>query len=87
MNEYLSFKKMITPLIIQIAFWIGVVVTVVMGFVTMGQEGFLQGLLLIIVGPIVVRIYCELIIIIFSINDTLRETHKLLKDRNDPDLS
>ncbi len=87
MNDYLSFKKMITPLIIQIAFWIGVLVSVVMGFVTMGEQGFLPGLFLIILGPLAVRIYCELIIIIFSINETLRETHNLLRDRKDTDPS
>lgn len=29
MNEYLTFRKMITPVIIQILFWLGLVVVVI----------------------------------------------------------
>ncbi|MFP4352669.1 MAG: DUF4282 domain-containing protein [Puniceicoccaceae bacterium] len=84
MEDYLKFRKMITPLIIQIVFWIGVVVAVIAGLVQIfGGESALSGLLTILVGPIVVRIYCELLIVIFSINDTLRETRDLLRQRGE----
>ena len=33
MNEYLSFRKMITPLIIQILFWVGVAASVITGLI------------------------------------------------------
>ena len=75
MDEFLTFKKMITPVIIQILFWIGVVGAVIGGIAQMGQS-FIMGLLMVIIGPIAVRIYCELIIVIFSINDNLREIKK-----------
>ncbi len=73
MKDFLTFKKMITPMIIQILFWIGVAAAVIGGFVTMfSSGGFWQGLLAIILGPIFVRLFTELLIVTFSINDSLR---------------
>lgn len=88
MEDFLKFKKMITPVIIQILFWIGVAVCVIMGLVAMvgganspygGGQVVLGGLLLIFLGPLAVRIYCELLIVIFSINDTLTDIKNGLK--------
>ncbi len=82
MEDFLKFRKMITPAIIQILFWIGVVVSVLSGLVTMvfsfGRYGggiatFLGGLFIMILGPIGVRIYCELLILFFRMNETLTE--------------
>jgi len=82
MEDYLSFRKMITPLVIKILFWIGVAVCVIAGLITVatssgrygsGAFGFLSGLLFIVLGPVVVRIYCELLILFFRMNDTLTE--------------
>jgi hypothetical protein len=73
MNDFLSFRKMITPIFIQFIFWIFVVLMVISGLVTMfqGGMGILTGLLVIIIGPFVARIYCELLIIMFRIYDEL----------------
>jgi len=75
MGDFLTFRKFITPVVIQIIFWIGVVVCVIMGIVAMAQQGGLGGVLgglgMIILGPIMVRIYCELLILMFRINDNL----------------
>lgn len=81
MEEFVSFRKFITPSIITIIFWIGVVLSVIGGLVmiVMGVSGsapgmsVLIGLLYIVLGPLVVRIYCELIILGFKIYDTLTE--------------
>jgi hypothetical protein len=77
--DYLSFRKMITPLIIQILFWIGVAFSVIGGLaiLIMGfSEGggyVLSGLGTMIFGPFVVRIYCELLILFFRMNETLTD--------------
>jgi hypothetical protein len=80
MQEFLSFRKFITPLFIQIIFWIGVVVTVISGLVSViagasahfgGGQMVLTGILMILVGPIAVRIYCELLMVIFQIYNEL----------------
>jgi len=73
---------MITPAIIQVLFWVGAIMSVLAGLVTMatsfgryggGAVTFLGGLFMIILGPVVVRIYCELLILFFRMNETLTE--------------
>ena len=82
MNDLLAFRKMITPTVIQVVFWIGVVICVLAGIIGIisgvagtrgGGAQVLGGLLTLILGPLFVRIYCELLIIIFRIHDRLTE--------------
>jgi hypothetical protein len=79
-KDLLRFDKMVTPLIIQILFWIGLALSVLFGLVLIFQGltsqyrgGFtvFMGLLYLVVGPIVVRIYCELLIVFFKIHENL----------------
>jgi len=72
MKDFLTFKKMITPMIIQVLFWIGVAAVVIGGFISMFSGSFWYGLLGVILGPVFVRLFTELLIITFSINDSLR---------------
>jgi hypothetical protein len=78
MKDFLNFKKMVTPVVIQFLFWIGVIACVIAGLIGL-RHSALQGILTLLVGPLIVRIYCELLIVIFSINDTLTEMKNLLK--------
>jgi hypothetical protein len=73
MNEFLSFRKMITPIFIQIIFWIAVVMAVIGALSIMFQGGLniVIGLIMLVVGPFIARIYCELLIIMFRIYDEL----------------
>jgi len=82
MEDYLTFRKMITPIIIQILFWIGAVGSVLWALfiifsgVTTSYGGgrlVLAGLIMLFLGPIIVRIFCELLVSIFRINETLTE--------------
>lgn len=69
-----SFDRMITPKIIQIIFYIGLVVFVLagVGIILTGELSPVVGLLVIIVGPLLVRVNCELIIVIFKIHEALQ---------------
>jgi hypothetical protein len=88
--DYLVFRRMITPLIIQFLFWISVILCVfgglaqvVLGLFSPRYVNFAQvllGLLTILLGPILVRIYCEMIILFFRMNETLTE----IKDNTTP---
>lgn len=78
LKEFLSFHSMLTPIIIQILFWVGVAATVIVGFILIAA-GKVQGILVILFGPIIVRVYCEILIIFFRINDTLEEIKELLE--------
>ncbi len=84
MSDFLKFKKMITPTIVQVLFWVGIVFAIVGGLIMVISSFFLDiadgagfyfvtGLLTIILGPVFVRIYCELLILFFRMNETLTE--------------
>lgn len=92
-QDFMTFKKMITPFIIQVLFVIGVVGSIAIGLISIGSwassrysggGSFLLGVLWIFLGPIVVRIYCELIVVIFSINNTLADIRSSLKSESEP---
>jgi hypothetical protein len=79
-SDFLSFRKMVTPIIIQILFWLGVIIAIIFGIVSIvygvirsDVPILLYGLLVLILGPLVVRIYCEILILFFRINETLTE--------------
>lgn len=86
MEDFFSFRKMITPLIIKILFWVGVAFSVIAGlviiissFTARGGGGlFLYGLLIILLGPVITRIYCEILILFFRMHDSLIEIKDLL---------
>ena len=76
MQDFLAFRRMITPILIQIVYWLVTVVVVLIGLAGLfGGNGVekLVGLLIVIVGPLLVRIYAEVIILGFKINETLTE--------------
>ncbi len=87
-KDFVTFRRMVTPIIIQILFWIGVVVVLIGGIIAFfgglisgigdGDVGAIFGALLgapllTIVGLLLVRLYSELLIVIFRINDTLTD--------------
>ena len=79
MKEFLHFDKMITTSIIKFVFWIGAGLSILAGLIIMisgfATEGVfvLLGLLTIVFGPLVVRIYCELLIVFFKIHEALQD--------------
>jgi len=86
MSDFWSFRKMVTPVIIQILFWVGVIACVVSGIfmIALGRQYFgegtvLKGVLLVIFGPLAVRIYCEILIVFFRINETLTEIKHVME--------
>jgi len=91
MSDFWSFRTMVTPVIIQILFWIGAVLCVIIGLIMViygsthfqaGQSHYLwKGVLLFLLGPLGVRIYCEILIIFFRINETLTEIKHALEPR------
>jgi hypothetical protein len=79
MDDILKFRKMITPIIIQVLFWIGVAAAVISGLAAMGDD-FFSGLVLIILGPIAVRLYAEILMVLFKMNDWLGEISQTLTE-------
>ncbi|MEM2478529.1 MAG: DUF4282 domain-containing protein [Thermoproteota archaeon] len=71
-QDFVSFRKFITPRVMPIVFWIGVGIAVIMGLITT-VEGALAGsarlvflgLVTLFLGPLFVRILCELVLTFF----------------------
>ena len=85
MGDFLTFRRMITPVLIQVVYWILTVVVVVVGLnllrgggqtartIGFGPAQRVLGLLILVIGPLVVRVYAELLILFFRMNETLTE--------------
>ncbi|UAL51992.1 MULTISPECIES: DUF4282 domain-containing protein [Metabacillus] len=85
MQDFLKFNKMITPTIISVIFYVGSAISVIAGFVSIisganaiygGGAQIFAGLFMILLGPFVIRIYCELLIVIFKMNEALQDITK-----------
>ncbi len=88
MSDFWAFRTMVTPVIIQVLFWVGVLVCLIAGLVMIvmgiklpGDQMVLKGVLLVILGPLGVRVYCEILIVFFRINETLTEIKHALGGR------
>jgi DNA-directed RNA polymerase subunit RPC12/RpoP len=85
-GDFLSFKKMITPAIIMACFWIGLAIIMVAGLVMLAGGAMdanliriMGGLLVLLAGPIIWRVYCEVLILFFRMNETLTDIHNTLR--------
>lgn len=86
MKNFLQFDRMITGDIIKYVFWaLSGLTVLIFGFSALaalfrGEFGtFLLALIATLLGPILIRIYCELMIILFKIHETL----VIIRDKGD----
>jgi hypothetical protein len=93
--DYLLFRRMVTPVIIVVLFYLGILLQLagalylfVMGIVTIASGTRVVGLLTVlasivgtIVGMIVWRIFCEVLITMFRILDNVREINEQTKQK------
>ena len=76
MKDLLFFEKMITPKIINVVYWLMLAGTVITGLGAMFSHyggGFLAGVFILISGAIGARIFCELLIVLFKINENMQK--------------
>ena len=78
MKDVLNFDKMLTPKIITFVYWLFLFAAAIGGIGSMFAGGFtfgsfLMGLIYAIGGAIGARIWCELMIVIFKMNEALQE--------------
>jgi len=80
-QSFFSFDRMLTPRLISAMNAIGIVLAILSGVIMIiaginqpygGGATVVGGLLWILVGPLVVRLYCELVIVLFKINENLQ---------------
>lgn len=77
-SNILNFDVMISTKLIKLLYFLALIGVVILAITTMlsrnpftGTSNFIWGLLMLIFGPLVVRIWAELMIVIFNINDNL----------------
>jgi len=82
-KQLLQFDKYVAPKTISFFFWLGVVTSLLSGTVLLFSglnnwttSDILLGLILLIVGPIFTRLYCEIIMIAF---DAIRKIFSFIK--------
>ena len=92
LNDFITFRLLITPWLIEIVFWLGVIACIVGGATVIGTSfdrpnpttsktdhfsttTFALGLAILLLGPLMLRLFCELFIIIFKIHDELKEAN------------
>ena len=76
MNEHFSFDDMLTPKIVTVLYAIGLALLFLAGVVTLFQGGamsILIGLGILVFGPILLRLSCETVMVIFKIHENLHE--------------
>ena len=96
MKDFLKFKKILIPVIIPVLFRIGLyfsfifgVYQIVRSYRLFGTE-FWYGLLLLpifwfVLIPVILRIICEVLIILSDMNDTLTDIKNQSKPQQDTD--
>ncbi len=79
MREFLYFDTMITPKLITLVYWIALVV-LALGCVSVllaGEGGIVVRVLTVVVGAplgaLMIRVYCELLMVLFKINDNIQK--------------
>jgi len=72
MKAFFNYEYMITPCILKILSYIAAVVVVIMGIFALTADAA-TGISMIVLGPIVIRIYAELMLIVFEIHKELKK--------------
>jgi len=82
MNDFLSFRAMISPTLVKIAFWIGTIISFIAGAIALSQMGdggtgsVVLFLSFFVAYPLGIRVWCELTLIVFQIHSTLVDIRK-----------
>jgi len=82
MQDLLGFEKMVTPIIIRILYFLGLLGVLAAAVMSLFQGRFLAAIGILVFGAIMVRVYSELLILLFRIHDNLVSINQQMKDRN-----
>lgn len=76
MKDFLCFRTMVTPVIVQLLFWLAVVASLAMGIYNVVQGKYGYAIEIIILGPLVARVVAESLLVIFGIHGSLLTIEK-----------
>ena len=78
-NAHVNFDRMILPEILKFAYVASVLFAVLSGIVTLVSGSILTGILMMVLGPVAVRVAYELTMAVFSVLQGIKETNRLLR--------
>ncbi len=80
-EDFFTFKTMLTPILLQFVFWFGSFLCVSFGVILVmkSEYGATVGVILMIGGPLILRIFCEWGILFFRMNETMTEILNKMK--------
>lgn len=83
MNNLFTLNDMLTPKIVTVLYWIGLIFVIFTALSTLFRYGYgafygfgmrlLTAILILVFGGLAVRIYSELLIVIFKIHENLKK--------------
>lgn len=85
--DFLMFRRMMIPILIRILFIVVLLVCAIGFLVSLLTLQWGAALAFLIVGPLVARIYGELIILLFVMNDTLTDIRRTMLEVRDIERS
>ena len=79
MKHFLNFDTMITPFLVKLIFWLGSLFFIVSSITLIMGHSVSHGLQLLILGPIALRIACELVLVFFNMQADIHHIKSKLK--------
>lgn len=80
LGNFISFRYMITPVLVQGIYILVAVIITIIGLIAMfsvaGGAGPLGGLAIIIIGNLVWRVYMEIVMLFFRINEGIQRVEQ-----------
>ena len=69
-NKFINFDQLIMPSVIKVIYVLGSIGVMIasIGVMSFGGKGILMAILVLLGGLLAVRLYCELIIVLFKIS-------------------
>jgi hypothetical protein len=76
MKSLLNFDTMLTPKIITIIYFLMLAGVLIGGVIAIFSAKIIPGVLLVLFGVLGTRVYCEILIVVFKMNEALQELRK-----------
>jgi len=79
MRDFITFRTMLTPKLVKIIFWLGTLLCIASCIYTFIKfKEVKRSLEVLILGPIFLRVACEMLLLHFNINENLNEIKRSL---------
>lgn len=73
LKQFISFESFITPSIIVFIFWLSIIAVCLGGLAAIFSGNIIYGIIEIIFGAIFTKVFCETLMVLFKINNSLKE--------------